>query len=129
MTADRFLVDTSLLIDHLRADRRALQYVQQLLTSDTFVAASVVSKTEIRAGMRDGEEAKTQALLDLFDWLPIDDEIAERAGDLLRRYRRSFVGIDLIDYFIAATAQCVNMTLVTLNAHHFPMLENVVTPY
>jgi predicted nucleic acid-binding protein len=55
----------------------------------------------------------------------VSDAIAARAGGLLRKYRRSHPGIDLVDYMIAATAEELDAELMTLNVRHFPMFKNL----
>ncbi|MGH2357708.1 MAG: hypothetical protein ACRDGJ_06795 [Candidatus Limnocylindria bacterium] len=50
---------------------------------------------------------------------------ARRAGEHLRRYRRSHGGIDLVDYVVAATAEARDARLMTLNVTHFPMFAGL----
>jgi len=59
----------------------------------------------------------------------VTDQIARRAGEFLRSYRRSHSGIDLVDYCVAATAELHGAKLVTLNVKHFPMFPDLVPPY
>jgi predicted nucleic acid-binding protein len=93
------------------------------------VAASVLTKVEVLAGMRSHEEAATRRLLALFAWIPVDEATAERAGDLARTYMRSHPGIDSVDYVIAATVEALEAELWTRNVKHYPMLSRVRGPY
>ena len=79
--------------------------------------------------MRDEEEEGTRRLLDLFDWVPVTDPIAERAGELARTYLPSHPGVDPVDYVIAATTDYLGARLWTRNSKHFPMLESLPDPY
>jgi predicted nucleic acid-binding protein len=88
-----------------------------------------VTKTEILAGVRRGEERGTQDLLDQVDWVPVDDAIAEAAGRLARRYRESHAGVEVIDYVIAATAQELAAPHWTTNVRHFPIFPGLAAPY
>jgi hypothetical protein len=54
-------------------------------------------------------------------------DLAERGG-LLRRDYAPKHGTGLADALIAASAQQCGAELVTLNAKHFPMLQNVIVP-
>lgn len=90
---------------------------------------SVVTKVEVLAGMRPDETPTTRRLLDALDWLPVDDRIAEAAGHLANRYRRSHPGVDPIDFIIAATAEAYDAALWTRNVKHFPMLPDLAPPY
>lgn len=123
------VVDTSILIDHLRGDPRARTVLAQSLRSHQRVVASVLTRAEVLAGMRSGEEAATYQLLSLFEWLTVNEPLAERAGDLARRHLRSYPGVDLVDFVIAATAEQLGAELWTRNIKHFPMLQQVRNPY
>jgi predicted nucleic acid-binding protein len=123
------LVDTSVLIDHLRGDVDAREALRSVADSGQRIAASVVTKVEVLAGMRPPEERQTRQLLDVLDWLDVDGEIAEVAGELANRYLRSHPGVDPIDYIIAATATTLEADLWTTNLKHFPMFPELTTPY
>lgn len=51
------------------------------------------------------------------------------AGELARRYRTSYTGIDAADYLIAATSILHDAQLLTMNVKHFPMLEGLQQAY
>lgn len=123
------LVDTSVLIDHLRGNTDARQALRTAADSGRRVAASVVTKVEVLAGMRPPEEDQTRRLLDVIDWVQVDDPIAEQAGALANQYLRSHPGVDPIDYIIAATAQALDADLWTTNLKHFPMFPQLTSPY
>ncbi len=123
------LVDTSVLIDHLRGNTEARQVLRTAADSGQRVAASVVTKVEVLAGMRVAEEVETRRLLDVVDWIDVDEAIAEQAGTLANQYLRSHPGVDPIDYIIAATAQALEADLLTTNLKHFPMFPELASPY
>lgn len=123
------VVDTSVLIDHLRGDDRPRQLVRAARSSGTRVVASVLTKVEILAGVRPDETEATRRLLDRLDWIDVDDEVAEQAGALAARYVRSHPGIEVVDYVIAASAQRLDAELWTTNVRHFPMFEDLASPY
>jgi predicted nucleic acid-binding protein len=117
------LFDTSVLIAHLRGDVRATEALLAVPTAER--RASVLARTEIEGGMRSGERASVAGLFGSLRLLPVSDAIARRAGELLRTYRRSHSGIDLVDYVVAATAEIHDARLMTLNVKHFPMFEGL----
>jgi len=125
----RHLVDTGILIDHLNGRPEARETLVRLAQESDGLYASVVTKIEVLAGMRASEESPTRTLFSLFRWMPLDEPIAERAGDMAREHRRRHPGIDLPDYIIAATAEILRATLVTLNTKHFPMVASKERPY
>lgn len=117
------LFDTSVLIAHLRGDRRATELLLERPTIDRL--ASVLARVEIEGGMRSGERRSVAGLIDGMRLVPVTDAIARRAGEHLRRYRRSHTGIDLVDYIVAATAEAYDVPLLTLNVRHFPMFKGL----
>lgn len=123
------LLDTSVLIDHMRGEPAARDAMTSAVAAGQQLAASVVVKVEILAGMRPSEEASTRRLLDALEWFPVDDVIAEHAGQLANRFLRSHPGVDPIDHIIAATALLHDAALWTRNVKHFPMFEGLEAPY
>jgi hypothetical protein len=123
------VVDTSILIDHLRGDRRARDLLARGFDSGQPVAGSVLTRVEVLAGMRSGEEAATERLLDLIVWVPVDEPLADRAGELGRRYLRSHPGVDPVDLIVAATVEVLGGELWTRNLKHFPMIPGLRDPY
>jgi predicted nucleic acid-binding protein len=120
------LVDTDVLVDYLREYPPAVEYLESR-REDLSTSAVVVA--ELYAGVREGKErAALSTLLSLFEVIPIDAELAER-GALLRRDFAPKHGTGLADALIAASSQQSGAELVTLNAKHFPMLQNVTVPY
>lgn len=79
--------------------------------------------------MRSGERRDVAALFSTMTLIPVSDAIARRAGEHLRRYRRSHAGIDLVDFVIGATAELHEASLATLNVKHFPMFKNLAAPF
>ena len=125
----RLLIDTSVLVDHLRGDPRAAGLlVDAVLRGDELWSVTVV-RTEILAGLRRGEEAATRRLLDQLHWQEVTVEIADRAGELARRYLRSHPGVDTVDHLVAAAALALGADLKTRNVKHFPMFPKLLPAY
>lgn len=129
------LLDTSVVIDLLRGNRAALDAVRGAVEAGHDLAASVVVKVEVLAGMRPDEEQPTRRLLDSISWIAVDDLIAEGAGMFANQYARSHSGIDPMDHIIAATAYIIGApedagaALWTRNVQHFPMFAHLEPPY
>jgi hypothetical protein len=123
------LVDSDVLIRHLRGDERAQEWLLASRGAGEVLAVSVVTVAEILGGMRSGERRDVRRLLDALPCLPADERIGERAGEYRRRYRRSHAAIGTADYLIAATASVHGALLATLNVRHFPMVEGLQAPF
>ena len=117
-----YLLDTDVLILHLR-NHPELTARLATWTETSMFYVSVVTRTEILAGMHSREEARTLELLDSLMSLAVDEVIADRAGRLIYQYGRQGVQLSFPDALIAATALQHDLTLVTTNAKHFPIPE------
>ncbi|MEX2540580.1 MAG: type II toxin-antitoxin system VapC family toxin [Trueperaceae bacterium] len=122
------LVDTDVLIAHLRGAERARDWLKQARIGGP-LAVSVVTVAELTGGMRSPERREVWALLGSLRAEPVTELIARRAGELMRNYRRSHAGIGLGDYLIAATSQTRGLDLATLNVRHFPMFRDLEPPF
>ena len=102
---EELLVDTDVLVDHLRGARR--------FEPAATVHVSVITRAELFAG-RATEEASVVRLLAPFIEHAVDAIVAERAGRIRRTH-----GLRLPDALIAATALEHGLTLVTRNRRDF----------
>lgn len=118
----RYLLDSGVLIRHLRGQREAVRLLRGLGKRERLAIASV-TRLEVHARMRDHERHTTQKLLSRFVTYELDAAIADRAGDYIREYRRRGITLAVPDAIIAATAVRHGLTLVTFNPKHFPMPE------
>lgn len=123
------LVDSDVLIAHLRGHEPARKWLIEARRSSGRLAASVVTFAEVTGGMRSAERRGVSALFAALDLIPVDAAVARRAGELQRSYRRSHGGIGLADYLIAATVQLRESELATLNVRHFPMFRGLRPPF
>jgi predicted nucleic acid-binding protein len=125
----RVVLDSSVLIDHLRGDERARQVMAKHAHDGDQLWGIVVTRAEVLAGMRAAERAATYGLLDRIRWLDVDFDVADDAGTLARRLRRSHPGLQLADCLIAAGTARLGAVLLTLNVRHFPMVDGLVRAY
>lgn len=123
------IIDTDIAIDHFHGNRSALGYFAENLAAGQILAISIVTLTEFLAGMREGEQERTEHLLHLFAVLDANEAIARRAADYLRQFHASH-NLELGDALIAATVAHHNAELVTRNKKHYPMQDIMITiPY
>ena len=118
----RFLIDTDVIIDHLRGEKEARDFLKQIKSIEADILYSVITKAELYSGVRSKEEEKVALLLSSMGEVGIDGEIAVDAG----RYRNKFYashGLLLPDALIAASAKKIDAVLITLNKKHYPMKD------
>jgi len=123
------LVDSDVLIAHLRGIPQARDWLLYARRDTGRLAISAVTVTEIAGGMRVNETREVTRLLASLDVFPVSAHVAWKASELMRDYRQSHSGIGLGDYLIAATAITEGLELATLNIRHFPMFDDIRTPF
>ena len=124
--AAQLLIDTDVLIDYLRDFPDAVSYVE---AQQERLLISAVTVAELYAGVREGEErTRLDRFLRAFEIVPVDVSLAVQGGLYRRDYSKSH-DVGLADAMIAATATQRQISLVTLNRKHFPMLQDVIVPY
>lgn len=120
------LLDTSVLIDVLRGSDAAAEWFAAL---DEVPSGSELTRAEVLRGVRSPERSRTDSLLSSLRWVPVEEPVSRRAGELGRRYRRSHPGLSIVDFVIAATAQLLDADLATANIRHYPMFPGLTPPY
>jgi predicted nucleic acid-binding protein len=123
-----YLLDTSVIIDVLNGKRDREALLKGWLSQGDMLACCAVNISEVYAGMRPKEEAKTEALLQSLDYYEINWEVAKRAGLLKRDYSKKGQTLSLPDTTIAAVALEYNLTLITDNVKHYPMPQLKLYP-
>ena len=121
-----FVVDTTLLVDHLRARDGATRAFDAALGSGRRVAASVLSRVELRRGARPHELEAIETVDLLLDWVPVDHAIASAAAEFAARYGADVTTVDAV---VAATTQRINADLLTREVDRFPMYPDLKPPY
>ena len=122
------LLDSGVIIDALNGKRGRREVIDQLIQDGADMACCSINVTEVYAGLRLGEEAKTERLLRSLKFYPVTWEIAKQAGDLLNVWRQQNRTLSLPDTTIAAVALANDLMLVTGNLKDFPMPELRVYP-
>lgn len=114
-----FLLDSDVVIWHLRGREEVVRLVLDLAGRGR-LALSAVVRAEVIQGMRDPEREPTLGFLDACAALPVDADVADQAGDIVRSFRSRGVTLALPDALIAATALAYGAPLFTCNARHYP---------
>ena len=118
----KVLLDTDILIEHLRNNPIITDEIGRLYHSGALLAYTPISEAEIYRGLRSHEREKTKTLLGFFECFPVTREIGRLAGEYLRKYSKSH-GLEIADALIAATAILNRFNFCTFNWKHFPMTD------
>lgn len=136
-----FLLDTNVVSEWVRPhpDPGVMDWVAN--ADEDRVYLSVITLTELRYGIERLPSGQRQKRLS--DWLEqelplrfegrvlvVDANIADLSGRMAARSQRAGRRLEAMDAFIAATAECHRLTLVTRNTADFePVLKNVLNPW
>jgi len=116
--AKNLVLDTGVLIAHLRSLPGVKEYLRRLASQATLLV-SAVTVVEIWQGAKPAEFNNTRALFEALTVIPLDEKLAVRAGQLAGELRRSGLTIGLADVVIAATALEAEAPVITTNPKHF----------
>ncbi len=120
------LPDTDVLVDFLRGESKAVEFVNA--NADRILLSSIVV-AELYAGVKgDREETVLENFISLFPLVPVSADIAKAAGLYKRDYGKT-QGVGLADAIIAATTDSEHAEVKTLNVRHYPMLKGLKPAY
>jgi predicted nucleic acid-binding protein len=116
------LVDTNILIDHLRGDQVAGRFLHDVESGHVRATISVITECELLASsvLSPAEKRRILELLELLPRVAVTSHIAQLAARLRRRY-----SITIADALIAATALRGHATLLTRNVKDFRSIRDL----
>jgi len=118
------VIDSDILIDHLRGFKPAKIFLSPFYEKSLNGLISTITVMELLSGKSASESdrrLKIEKLLSLFKVVDITFSIAEKAGELRRKY-----STNPVDSLIAATALSFNCKLVTCNVNHYQMIDGLI---
>ncbi len=117
----KYLADTNILIDHLRGNTQATEFLTQ-----ESPAISAITVAELIQGCRNPKQlAQVNILLSDFEIIHIDHPISHLATKLVSDLYLSH-GLKLLDAIVAATAIKHKLILKTQDAKHFKFIKKLV---
>lgn len=121
---NKFLVDTSIIIDFLRRKNKSNTILYKYSLKKVVLSISIITHAELFAGKsvwsNKVAERELNKLFSGLTILPITEAISRNAGKIKVTH-----GIDLIDSIIASTAIQNKLPLLTLNKKHFMQIAGV----
>ena len=125
------LFDTTFLVQLDRKNIDAIEVGKELFRKDFHLFISIISVTELMTGAKlsldkDHATKNVFSILNLFNWVDIDQRIALKASDLSAQLIINKKHIDFQDVLIAATAVEIGVEyVVTENKRHFMQIEQL----
>ena len=123
------IIDTDILIDFGRGIPDAVRCLEQI-EQNSVPSVSIVTQMELIVGCGNKNELRTsEAFLERFHIVPLDEEISDKAVSLLCRYRLSH-GLLIADAMIAATAIVSDTRFISKNQRDYRFIEELrLLPY
>lgn len=124
MEHNRILIDTSILIDHLRKTKKDETLFYKHLSSHQYFISSITA-FEFLIGSTPKNRQFTESLLTELPILPFDSACVKTAATIYKQLKSQNRLISLPDIFIGATSIAHDLPLLTLNEKHFSRIENM----
>jgi predicted nucleic acid-binding protein len=125
------LLDTTILIDLLRGNTNAADFVDTAFADRVPLFVSVISAMELVVGCRNKREVdQAKHLITSFGLLHLHPSESRQAYELVQAYSKSH-GLAIPGALIAATALAQELELASDNVRHFEMISGlrVARPY
>jgi predicted nucleic acid-binding protein len=119
----KYLLDTTILIEHLRGRKEAVELLTVLARQGHRLGLCCINVAELYSGLSHEERAWADRLIDSLDFYDVTREVAKQAGQYRYDFARRGVTLSTADTLVAATASTEGATLVTANTEDFPMKE------
>jgi predicted nucleic acid-binding protein len=121
------LRDADVIIQFLRGDKATAEPIKKSQLQG-LPGYSVITRFEIKAGMRPSEQRATEACLDSLTDYPVTAEITDQAVEYFRALLARGKTADLPDLIVAAAATAHRLVVVTHNAEHFSVPDLTLYP-
>lgn len=122
----RYLLDTTVLIAHLRGEAEVTQLLLDLLASGNRLGICCINVAEVERGLRPAERKRAKELMKRLEYLDTTREAAQRAGRYQSELQRKGRTMHTADAIVAGTARAHGAVLVTDNLGDFSMNDLVV---
>ena len=122
----KLVFDTSVLIDALRLKKDARGIFAEVENKDYKLYLPSIVGFEIYSGessKRPEQVKRIKEFLNYFEIVELDWNIAQKAGEIYRDYVSD---LEVPDYIVAATAQEIGASVVTLNKKHFQKIPGII---
>jgi len=117
---EKYLVDTCVLVDHLRGKKQATEFLKK-----ENLVISAVTVAELLQGAKNLKEQKLLlTLTNQFEVSWFSSPVSRLAIEFLKKYFLKY-NLRFLDSLIAATALVEDLTLVTSNTKHFRFIKDL----
>ena len=119
----RYLLDTTVLIDHLRDLEPIQDFLLGLLQDGHVLGTSCVNLAEVERGLSPAQRERAAAFLERLAFFITTREAATRAGRYQNEQARRGITLHTGDALVAGTARVHGAVILTDNVADFPMTD------
>lgn len=119
----RYLLDTTVLIDHLRGQPKTVELMTTLARLGHDLGVCCINIAELYSGLDGEEQGQADKLINSLIYYEISRDVAKLAGGYRFRFARKGIALTTSDTLVAAAAVSNGATLVTANVKDYPMEE------
>lgn len=119
----RYLLDTTVLIAHLRGDPGVSRFLLDLLGEGHRLGICCINVAEVERGLRPAERKRAKELIERLEYFDTTREAARRGGRYQADLQRKGRTLHTADAIVAGTARAHGAVLVTDNLSDFPMAD------
>ncbi len=121
------LIDTSIIIDHLRKKNKNRSHFYKLV-DDHNLFISTVTLFELYSGATDKRRLNDiKNIINYVHILPFTSKIAKQAGELYISLKKDNMLVEIRDLFIGATALAHSLPIISLNQKHFNRIKGLIS--
>jgi predicted nucleic acid-binding protein len=121
LSVTKYLLDTTVLIGHLRGRPEVVRLINDLASQGHQLGICGISLAELYSGLNPSERASADRLTDVLDFFQVSRESAKQAGCYLEESSRQGWTLTATDAILAATAIAEEAILITADARNFPI--------
>jgi len=119
----KYLLDTTVLIDHLRGHQPVVELITGLAQAGNQLAVCSINAAELYSGLSEKHRNIAGKLIDNLENWEVSMDIAKLAGIYRFDFARKGITLSVADCLVAAVAIVNDAVLITANARHYPMDE------
>jgi len=130
METIKTIIDTDLLIDLLRNQKQATDFIAALEQKNYFLSTTAINIFELYHGANKSQESEKNlqainVLVNRLSILPLTSKSAQKAGQIYAQLERQGQPVGLRDTFIAAIAITRGCSVATRNQQHFNRISHL----
>ncbi len=119
----KYLLDTTILIEHLRGKKPAVDFITELMRHGHQLCVCCVNVAELYSGLSLEQGAKAKLLIDALGYFDATPDTAMQAGIYRYEFARQGINLSVTDTLVAAVAKANDAIIVTANIKHYPMKD------